>query len=520
MAYVKGQPFKPQFEMVTGTPLFGGSVEFYLWNTNTPTPFYTDSIGTSGGTSIDLDLWGTPDEVDIFYDTAITYKLVLKNQFGTVVDTLGPYSPPPTSVSFDAALIEIDQEPTGHFFANGGAKIQRFNDRVFIGGATENDGNSPTTAKDWLTEYYDANGYTLGYTLNATTVSLVGDEGYGGLMGGAHNFTSLVNGNYSVGVYGVAVNDNTTYWGGVNAFYGEAHQTGAVGGSAYGMELNTRTTLQSIDPRPHTFGDIVGLQLASGCGIGGVTFTGSITANVLTVASIIYALPYGGTNPNNYQLEVGTKLYGTGVTAGVTITSLGTGTGGVGTYGVSATPNIASRTLVGTDQFHASAAISIQPNPVGWKVGIKFHNTSIVGADGTSDGYGTAVAMAKGHQLQWFNSAGANTGSITSTNTVTTDATGIDFSPTGMAVNGHNKQVLALFPNVSSAVNYPQLGAAVTTGPVYLAATGNDANIDIQFIPKGTGTINFGTYTAGVVAQAGYITVKDSGGTLRRLLVG
>jgi hypothetical protein len=36
----------------------------------------------------------------------------------------------------------------------------------------------------------------------------------------------------------------------------------------------------------------------------------------------------------------------------------------------------------------------------------------------------------------------------------------------------------------------------------------------------GLTTLGFGTYTAGVVAQAGYITVKDSGGTTRRLLVG
>ena len=36
----------------------------------------------------------------------------------------------------------------------------------------------------------------------------------------------------------------------------------------------------------------------------------------------------------------------------------------------------------------------------------------------------------------------------------------------------------------------------------------------------GLPTIGVGTYAAGVVAQAGYITVQDAGGTSRRVLVG
>jgi hypothetical protein len=37
---------------------------------------------------------------------------------------------------------------------------------------------------------------------------------------------------------------------------------------------------------------------------------------------------------------------------------------------------------------------------------------------------------------------------------------------------------------------------------------------------QGAGLPRFGTYTAGVVAQTGYVTIKDAGGTIRRLLVG
>jgi len=73
---------------------------------------------------------------------------------------------------------------------------------------------------------------------------------------------------------------------------------------------------------------------------------------------------------------------------------------------------------------------------------------------------------------------------------------------------------------VASAVNYVDVqGAATGVSPVIQAA-GSDTNIDLALTPKGTGVLKFGTYTAGIIAQAGYITIKDAGGTTRRLLVG
>lgn len=74
--------------------------------------------------------------------------------------------------------------------------------------------------------------------------------------------------------------------------------------------------------------------------------------------------------------------------------------------------------------------------------------------------------------------------------------------------------------NTTSAVNYLQVTGAVTTGSPILSAQGTDADIDIRLTPKGTGVLRFGTYTAGILAQAGYITIKDAAGTTRNLLVG
>lgn len=74
--------------------------------------------------------------------------------------------------------------------------------------------------------------------------------------------------------------------------------------------------------------------------------------------------------------------------------------------------------------------------------------------------------------------------------------------------------------NTASAVNYLRVAGAIATAAPALSAQGSDTNIDLVLTPKGTGVLAFGTYTAGVVAQAGYITIKDAGGTTRRLLVG
>jgi hypothetical protein len=68
--------------------------------------------------------------------------------------------------------------------------------------------------------------------------------------------------------------------------------------------------------------------------------------------------------------------------------------------------------------------------------------------------------------------------------------------------------------------NYLDVKGAAAASPPVLSALGSDTDIDLALTPKGAGNVRFATYTAGIIAQAGYITIKDSGGTVRRLLVG
>ena len=57
-------------------------------------------------------------------------------------------------------------------------------------------------------------------------------------------------------------------------------------------------------------------------------------------------------------------------------------------------------------------------------------------------------------------------------------------------------------------------------GFVDLIAASGVANGDIRLTPKGTGNVRFGTYTGTVLTPTGFIEIKDSSGTIRRLLVG
>jgi hypothetical protein len=74
--------------------------------------------------------------------------------------------------------------------------------------------------------------------------------------------------------------------------------------------------------------------------------------------------------------------------------------------------------------------------------------------------------------------------------------------------------------NTGTPANFlSSMAVAAGSSPAF-QAIGSDTNIDLTLTPKGTGNVRFGTYTASVLTPTGYIEIKDSGGTIRRLLVG
>lgn len=175
----------------------------------------------------------------------------------------------------------------------------------------------------------------------------------------------------------------------------------------------------------------------------------------------------------------------------------------------------------------ATCAIGIGKNPAKFRSGIVFKNDSLTGADGTT-GTGTAIAMAKGHMLTWYNSSGVVCGEIRGDGTVANgaairfDDAGILFLNGGLVMN---------LPTVSSAVNWHQVLGSATGNPVEIQANGTDTNINFKITPKGTGLFqigNSGSFAAnasvatvlGSVGPSGshttvqkWLAIKDSGGT-------
>jgi hypothetical protein len=76
------------------------------------------------------------------------------------------------------------------------------------------------------------------------------------------------------------------------------------------------------------------------------------------------------------------------------------------------------------------------------------------------------------------------------------------------------------FFGVSSPANYINVTNSAASSAPSIASTGSDTNIDLNLTPKGTGNVRFGTFTATILTPTGYVEIKDSGGTVRRLLVG
>lgn len=88
---------------------------------------------------------------------------------------------------------------------------------------------------------------------------------------------------------------------------------------------------------------------------------------------------------------------------------------------------------------------------------------------------------------------------------------------------GTNAQCFKLYGTYTDASNYVRLALNTTSTTLSIVAetagTGAD-DIDLILTPAGTGSVRFGTHSAiGAETLAGYITIKDSGGTSRKLAV-
>lgn len=137
MSYTKAQLTVPQREDANGNPASGYTISSYIWDTSTPTPMYTSSAGAGSATSFTLNSLGEPQTAggtacDIFLDTSVTYKIIIRDAGGVQVGpTVGPVKP-------------SDGTATTITFLQSGT------------GAVERDANAKMGERLTLADYYEA----------------------------------------------------------------------------------------------------------------------------------------------------------------------------------------------------------------------------------------------------------------------------------------------------------------------------------------------------------------------------
>lgn len=181
---------------------------------------------------------------------------------------------------------------------------------------------------------------------------------------------------------------------------------------------------------------------------------------------------------------------------------------------------------IGDGTGSASVAIGIVRNDaqnrtsVNWDKGIVFGNSAIAGTTGTS-GFGIAIAFASCHFMQWYNNSNSPVGSIGCTVQTASNGQSIQITDGGIIFSRvSDSSTQFQISTTATATNWAAINAATVGAAPSISASGSDTNIDIAIYPKGSGVLKVGTYTASVLSPTGYITIKDSSGNTRRLLVG
>lgn len=170
------------------------------------------------------------------------------------------------------------------------------------------------------------------------------------------------------------------------------------------------------------------------------------------------------------------------------------------------------------DVVSASAAMVIVDNTGGsapFLAGFVFPVGSVQDSFGNHD----AIVLPQNYGMRWWTPANLPSSFIKGGVGTAANATGLAFADAGLEVQNASNQVLALFPPIANATNYPQISAAASGGAVLVKASGTDTNINLALFPQGAGTLQLGVpWTAGSgFTINGHMDFIDSGGTARRV---
>lgn len=220
-------------------------------------------------------------------------------------------------------------------------------------------------------------------------------------VGELNTGTDTINGIYSYSVTGdpneIEISDNMIIDSCGNAIEGDGHkrrnvclrtgrndyywvpQREAIFHNAEGASCNDNVMIGAFGDgvRTYTSGDVEGGEISRNTVIDAAqepnaVLTGSISGTTLTVTAL-----------TSGQLRTGMTVTGTGVSAGTVVIAYGTGTGGVGTYTVSASQTVASTAITGSRDY---SGINVQADlPSGILNNLTVQDNNVLDAGGLLD---------------------------------------------------------------------------------------------------------------------------------------
>ncbi|MBW9102962.1 beta strand repeat-containing protein [Paraburkholderia phenoliruptrix] len=149
--------------------------------------------------------------------------------------------------------------------------------------------------------------------------------------------------------------------------------------------------------------------------------------------------------------------------------------------------------------YPTTVGLNFQNNNSTYDKGIVFGSNSITGASGTS-GTGIAIALGRGHQLQWYGAAATPTSSITGQGSTSAGGVGQVFGDSQVQWLNASGIPLLNVEGVSNATNYIQTTNATSGNGPILQAIGADANVMLNLSGQGTGGVQVTSAATGSAA--------------------
>jgi len=272
------------------------------------------------------------------------------------------------------------------------------------------------------------------------------------------------------------------------------------------------------------YGIISGVRSSDTCqsaiGIGSVALNNATGGNQSTWGGIFEAR---SSNPNTstWGLEINVGTYTTPtVTGRLTPTgippsgmTLGIQLGGGGDPALG--PAITGPSTAGL------IFTSFKPEE-GWLTGICFRLWSIHGTLDPLVPEPEAISFCGRHSLRWYEpTTNTVTGTIQCSNNTAGTKTKIGLGANLISFsNNANKSVFFIASQSPNSVNRVQVTGTDTGTSPQITVDGDDVNLDMLLIPKGTGVVRYGTHVANADEPiTGYIEIKDKNGTPRKLAV-